>query len=106
MGVEDLGDIDVGRYGVVDETPGRIMRTLNFQLGWLSEVDFETKFRPLVEAIGKRRPAFWCFDPTANAYRQARTYFGWLRNQLVATHTANTPDGPRFSKGFDVLSMV
>jgi hypothetical protein len=21
MGVEDLGDIDVGRYGVVDETP-------------------------------------------------------------------------------------
>lgn len=105
-GVEDLGDIDVGRYGVIDETPGRIMRKLNFRLGWMSESDFETKFRPLVETLGKRRVALWCLDPTANVYRQARTYFGWIRNPVVATHIANTGDGPRFQKDLEILSMV
>jgi hypothetical protein len=106
FGVEDLGDIDVGRYGVIDETPGRIMRKLNFRLGWMSESDFETKFRPLVEALGKRKVALWCFDPTANVYRQARTYLGWIRNPIVATHVANTGDGPRFQKDLEILSMV
>lgn len=105
-GVEDMGEIDIGRYGIPEETPGRIMRTLAFQLGWLSETDFETKFRPLAETLGKRRVAFWCFDPTANAYRQNRTYFGWLRPPPVARHTATTPDGPRFLKDFEILSMI
>lgn len=106
MGVDDLGELDVSRYGVADETPGRIFRTLDFRLGWLSESDFETKMRPLVETLGRRRPALWCFDPTANAYRQARTYFGWLRNPPVATHSVNTPEGARFEQEFQVLSMV
>jgi hypothetical protein len=104
-GVNDLGAIDVGRYGVPDLTPGKIFRTLDFTLGWTSESDFETKFRPLVEALGKTKPALWCFDPTANVYRQARTYMGWLTNQLVAQHQANTPDGPRFKQDFSILSM-
>jgi hypothetical protein len=106
FGVEDMGDIDIGRYGIPEETPGRIMRTLGFQLGWLSEADFETKFRPLVETLGKRRVAFWCFDPTANVYRQARSYFGWLRPPPKARHIATTPDGPRFAKDFEILSMI
>ena len=106
QGVEDMGDVDVGRYGIADETPGRILRSLQMRLGWLSESDFETKFRALVEKLGKRRPALWCLDPTANAYRQARTYYGWLRNRPVTLHTANTPDGPRFEQEFDILSMI
>lgn len=106
FGVEDLGDIDVGRFGVADVTDGRIFRSLEMRLGWLSEADFETKFRPLVEKLGKRTPAFWCFDPTANTYRQARTYLGWIRNKPIATHVANTADGPRFQKDFEILSMI
>jgi hypothetical protein len=106
FGIEDLGDIDFSRYGIPEETPGRTFRKLGFTLGWLSEIDFETKFRPLVETLGKRRVAFWCFDPTANAYRQARSYLGWLRPPPAARHIANTPDGPRFSKEFEVLSMI
>lgn len=106
MGVHDLGDIEIGRYGVPDETPGKIFRTLSFRFGWLSETDYETKWRGLAETLGKRRTALWCFDPTANVYRQSRSYYGWVRNPLVATHVANTPDGPRFQKDFEILSMI
>jgi hypothetical protein len=106
-GVNDLGSIDVGRYGVPDLTPGKIFRTLDFTLGWTSESDFETKFRPLVETLGNRVPALWHFDPTANAYRQSRTYMGWIANRPpVAQHIANTSDGPRFKQDFSILSMI
>lgn len=104
-GVEDLGTIDFGRWGVVDEQDGLIWRTLNFRLGWLSEADYETKFGPLEELLGKRGVALWCFDPTSSIYRQRKTYIGWLRNALVATHARDTPAGIRYDKEFDILSM-
>lgn len=106
MGVEDLGEIDIGRYGIPATEEGLIFRTLNFSLGWMSETDFEGKFRPLVEKLGKRGVALWCFDPTANAYRQAKTYMGWLRNALVARHSVNTPAGIRYEQEFEILSMI
>lgn len=102
-GLEDLGDITIGRWGVGEETPGLIFRTLDFTLGWLSESDFETKLRPLTEKLGKRRPALWCFDPAANAYRQNRTYYGWVRNNAPTSGgVANT----RYEQQFQILSMV
>lgn len=104
-GVEDLGDLDISAYGVVSEQPGLIFRTLSMRFGWMSEADFETMFRPLVEALGKRGVSYWCFDPTSSAYRQAKSYLGWLRNAMVATHSRNTPSGIRYQQQFDLLSM-
>ena len=102
-GAEDLGDIDLGRWGVPAETPGLIMRSLAFKLGWMTETEFETMFRPIMETLGKRRVALWCFDPTAGPYRQARTYFGWLRDVPYATGgTAVT----RYEMEFQIRSMV
>lgn len=107
FGTEDLSDIEISRGGIPEVTPGRMFRTLSFQLGWLSEADYETKFRPLVETLGKTGVALWCFDPTVNAYRQARTYFGWLRPPPVAQHAGfNTSDGPRIKKDLEILSMI
>lgn len=106
FGIEDLGDIDFSRWGVVEEQPGLVFRTLNFRLGWLAEEDYETKFRPLVERLGKRGVALWCFDPTPSPYRQAKTYFGWMRNAVAATHSANTPSGIRYDQEYDILSMI
>lgn len=105
-GVEDLGDIDFTRFGVVEEAEGLIWRTLLFRMGWMSEADFETMFRPLIEKLGKRGVAYWCFDPTSSAYRQAKSYFGWLRNALVATHSRDTPAGIKYEQEFDILSMI
>lgn len=104
-GVQDMGDIDFTRWGIVDRQDGLIWRTLGMRFGWLSESDYETKFGPLVEKLGKRGVALWCFDPTASVYRQRKTYFGWIRNSPVATHSADTPSGIRYEQEYDILSM-
>lgn len=103
FGIEDRGDIEVGRYGVTDETPGFIMRRLRMRFSWLSQSDFETKFRPLIEKLGKRGVAYWCFDPEATAWRQAKSYFGWLQDPDFAT--GGVAPGS-YAQEFDILSMV
>ncbi|PZU59847.1 MAG: hypothetical protein DI547_05055 [Sphingobium sp.] len=104
FGVEDLGEISLNRWGVPDESQGLIFRTLRFTLGWITEAEYETSWRPLAEKLGKRRVAHWCFDPAATTYRQARTYFGWLSDAPYATGGVNKPG--TFSQDFVVNSMI
>jgi hypothetical protein len=75
-GVEDMGGMSFGTYGVVSEEDGIVLRTLKFKLSWITEAEWETMFRPLVERIGQRGFLFWCFDPEPTVYRQAKTYMG------------------------------
>lgn len=84
FGVDDLGDLDYSRWGVVSETDGIVMRTLNFKLSWVSEAVFETRFRRIM-ALGKRGPVYICFDPEATTYRQDKTYFGRFGQPPFAT---------------------
>jgi len=77
-GVEDLGTMEFGRYGVIDEAEGAILRSVSFTLAWQTEAEFEASFRPMIEALGKRGILYCVFDPEATAYRQARTYMGVL----------------------------
>lgn len=72
----DLGDLDITRWGVFDETAGQIWRSVEFTLNWQTEAEYETKFRPLAEAVGRRGVVYVCFDPEATTYRQSRTYMG------------------------------
>ena len=103
QGVEDRGSLEIGRYGVVSEDPGVIFRVLKMKFSWLTKSDYEDKFRPLDEKLGKRGVAFWCFDPTADAYRQNNSYFGWLREPPYATGAVKNT---RFEKEYQVLSML
>jgi hypothetical protein len=84
QGVEDLGEMQIGRWGVLDETDGAVWRTLDFSLAWITEAEFETSFRPLMKALGGRGVVYCCFDPTDSSYRHARTYMGMLRKSLFA----------------------
>lgn len=83
-GGKDLGKIDISRLGVVDEEPGIKLRTMDFTLGWQTEEEYETKFRPMAEAVGETSPVYLCFDPTFGAYRASKTYFGFLKNPAYA----------------------
>lgn len=85
FGVQDLGDIDYGRWGVPAEDEGLIFRTITFKLPWVVNSEFEGGWRPLIEQTGKRRPVFLCFDPQPTPYRQAKTYFGTFRDTPFAT---------------------
>lgn len=102
-GVEDLGEIDFGRWGVADEQEGAIFRRLDFTLSWISEAVFEATFRPMFEKLGKRQVIYICFDPEPTTYRQARTFMGWMRQPPFgkATRKART-----FAMEFQVTSMI
>lgn len=84
-GVEDLGDIDLNRWGVAAEERGKVLRTLGFTLGWLSEAEYEASFRPMIEQLGTRGLVYCCFDPEPTAYRQRKTYFGRFSSAPVAS---------------------
>lgn len=102
-GVEDLGRVEISRFGVMDEEPGNIWRTLDFALGWQTEAEFEASFRPLVEGLGQRSVVYCCFDPTDSSYRQARTYMGLLRKPAFARGVRK----PRtFLQEFSILSFI
>ena len=85
FGVEDLGEIDYGRWGVPEEDEGLIFRSLTFKLPWVVQAEFESGWRPLIEKVGKRKPVLICFDPQASAYRQSKTYFGTFRDSPFPT---------------------
>lgn len=77
-GLEDMGSLDINRFGVADDVPGVKLRTLMFTLPWLSEAEYEDTFAPLAEEIGTTQVLYCCFDPAETPWRQARTYLGWL----------------------------
>jgi hypothetical protein len=104
FGIEDLGDLELNRFGVVDETDGRILRTIACKFDFMTQVDYETKFRPLIEKLGKRGIVFMCFDPEANTYRQSKTALGWLQKPPFATGGSIRFD--RFQLDLQMLSII
>lgn len=103
FGIEDTGQLDITREGIMHEVPGQILRTLQFNLGWLTTTEYETQFRPMVEKMGTRGLMYWCFDPQANAYRQSKTYFGVFRTAPFATGGVKPGN---YSKEFQILSVI
>ncbi len=102
-GAEDLGTLEITRFGVFNEEPGVILRTISFQLAWQSEAEWEASFRPLIEGRGRRKIVYCCFDPTESDYRQARTYMGVMRKTPFARGTRKNRT---FAQDFDLLSLI
>lgn len=102
-GAEDLGTLEITRFGVFSEEAGLILRTISFQLAWQSEAEWEASFRPMIEALGRRGIIYCCFDPEPTAYRQARTYMGVMRKTPFARGTRKNRT---FAQDFDLLSLI
>jgi hypothetical protein len=103
FGIQDTGQLDINRNGIIHEIPGKILRTLQFNLSWMTQAEYETKFRPLEEAMGTRGMMFWCFDPEANAYRQAKSYFGVFK---VAPFATGGVKPGNYAQEFQILSVI
>lgn len=104
FGMEDMGKIDWGRYGVVEDVGGIKMRTLDMNFGWMSESDRATKFQPLRDKLGKTGVALWCFDSDPTIERQDKTYFGWLQNPPRFRPSTFKQD--RYQASFQIISMI
>lgn len=103
FGVEDMGGMDVTRFGVMNEEPGIIMRTCSFTLAWQTETEFEASFRPLMEKLGKRGILYSIFDPEPSTYRQSKTFMGILRKPLFARSVRKPKT---YQQEFDILSFI
>lgn len=103
LGVEDLGNIEFSRWGVIDEEDGVIFRTLSFTLGWQTEAEFEAHFRPMMERLGRRGIIYLCFDPDPTTYRQAKTYMGVFQKSPYA-RSHRKPQ--TYSQDFEILSFI
>lgn len=104
MGVQDQGEVDFGRWGVTGQTSGLILRTLKFDLEWLTEAEEMTMFAPLMKKLGTRNPALWCFDPEPTTYRQAKTYFGVVKDNPFSTGGQTKPG--TYARSFSILSLI
>lgn len=103
FGVEDLGSAEFTRFGVMNEEPGIILRTANFTLGWQTEAEFETSFRPMMETLGKRGIIYVVFDPDPTTYRQSKTFMGIFRKSLYARAMRKPKT---YQQEFDILSFI
>lgn len=102
-GVEDLGNLEISRNGVLHVARGQKLRKLKFTLAWMTEVEFEDSFRPLMESLGNTGLCYWCFDPEPSSYRHGRTYYGWFGQQPYATGGAKPKT---FQQDFQITSLI
>jgi hypothetical protein len=101
-GPEDFSTISFSRNGVPEIASGVSFRSKAFTLGWLTEAEFEKKFQPLLQSLGRTNPVFLSFDPEATTYRQARTYFGTMRD----TSRVRKVRFNQMEKKFEILSKI
>lgn len=102
-GVEDLGEGKFTAWGVFDEDPGLVFRTLDLTLGWLTEDEFEQDFQPMLRRLGTRGVIFASFDPELTTMRQSKTYMGVLKKPGYAR---GRPKPRTFSMDLSLLSMI
>lgn len=103
QGHQDLGKLEVTRWGVFEEEDGLTWRTLDFVLNWQTEAELETDFRRLQRHLNSRGIVYCCFDPTDSPYRHARTYMGIARKPIAARGRRK----PRtFAQEFSLLSYI
>lgn len=103
FGVEDMGGMEVTRFGVMNEEPGIIMRTAAFTLAWITESEFEANFRPMIEKLGKKGIVYLVFDPDATSYRQAKTFMGIMRKAPFARGVRKPQT---YQMDFEFLSFI
>lgn len=82
IGFEDLGALEIGRNGVVADTPGVVLRQVLFRLGWVSEDEWWSTWAPLFATKGKRQLIYLCFDPEATVRRQDKSMIGFMGRDL------------------------
>lgn len=103
FGLQPLGSLDFTRLGVADIEPGVNFRTVNFTLSWMTEAEYETTFRPLIEGLGNTGVVYCCFGPAGNVYRQGRTYLGVMKKPPFAKGLMKAGF---FSSDWQILSVI
>lgn len=85
MGVRDLGALDFSRRGVLLRSRGKKLRTMSVTFSNTYKDEVEAAVQPLVEQVGNTEPVVLITDPTADAMRERRCFFGPFVGDLQNT---------------------
>lgn len=72
----DLGKMARTRFGTPDRTRGWRSRSVDFELSWLTEAEFETKWSDLWHRVGTTDPVLAVPNSKQNVYLNDRIAFG------------------------------
>lgn len=85
FGVKDLGSLDFSARAVLMRRRAKKLRTLGLTFSSIHKDELESLTKPLLEQIGNTEMIAVVTDPTADAQRQNRCYFGPLVGDLGQT---------------------
>lgn len=97
----DLGVLSRGRSGNADRIPGFRMRKVSFDLSFITEAQFETRYRDLGWRVGSTDPVLVVPNSKAVAFLHDRLLYG----ALSASKYVN-PTSPRWTTSFTVDSII
>lgn len=81
-GVQDQGNVEFSKDGVLLRRYGRKLRRLDIQWSALTREEAEAQVLPLLELVGNTDPVLIVTDPDASDYLNSRMFFGWFVGNL------------------------
>lgn len=96
----DYGQMARTTYGAPVRTPGWRGRQVDFQLSWLSESEYETKWADLDQRVGQTNPVLALPNPKANAWLNDRIAYGCISGQRSENVRA-----AKWSKNLEIQSL-
>jgi hypothetical protein len=81
----DLGAAARTRFGVLDRVTGWRGRTVDFEMGWLSEAEYQTKWGLLMRQAGKTKSVLAIPNSKRNVFLNDRIAFGPITDQRGQT---------------------
>jgi len=96
----DLGAAARNRFGTLDRVSGWRGRLVDFELSWLNETDFHTKYASLQTLVGKTKSVMVVVNTKYNVWMQDRIGFGVMSDIRLA-HM----QGAKYSAGLSMDSI-
>lgn len=96
----DFGKVDRTIFGTPDRVVGWRGRNVEFPLSWITEAEYEAKWRDLDQLVGLTDPVLALPNPKANVYLNDRIAFG-----EIGSARGEIMRGDRWLKSLEIRSL-
>lgn len=98
---DDFSDVSYTPDGAMAERPGFIMRRADFEMVWISETEYETKFRSLWWEVGNSKPVLVLPNSAPSPYLHDRMLYGRITRSRGIHETSKY-----FGRSFEIASLI
>ncbi len=98
--MNDRGTFERNRFGSPDIVPGWRGRTVDFDMSWLSEAEYQAKYAMLPIEVGRTKSVLAIPNSKRNIYLNDRIAFG-----PITDFRGDNPASSKFNAGFSIDSI-